>query len=331
MLLQTDQSLQPFHTFATPAYARHFGCFADVPTLQTLLRQSPGPVMVLGGGSNVLFRCDFEGTILKNDILGIDITQTDTEYVHLRVGAGEAWHALVMHCVARGWGGIENLALIPGTVGAAPIQNIGAYGVELASVLTYVEGIDLKTLDYKRFAKEECDFGYRESIFKTTYKGQFVITHVGLALRKRPQFVLDYGPLQAAFSDQAPSLERIAQAVIQIRQSKLPDPKQLGNSGSFFKNPILPRQKFEKMKAHYPHLPAYPQTDGVKIPAGWLIEQCGWKGKRIGNTGTYAKQALVLVNYGNATGEEIYALSEQIIASVEARFGVRLEREVNVL
>lgn len=329
-MLSFQTSLQPFHTFGTPTQAAAFGRFRSEPELRTLLSEAKPPVLILGGGSNMLFRTDFPGTVLRNEIRGIEKIREDQDSIWLRVGGGEDWHEFVMHCVRSGWAGVENLALIPGTVGAAPIQNIGAYGVELREVFEELEALCLETGEKRHFSAAECQFGYRNSIFKQSLKGQYAITYVRFRLRKTPDFKLSYGALRELFTDRAPTLEAVSDAVIQIRQRKLPNPQQIGNSGSFFKNPVIGKAPFQELQKRYPNIPHYPQEEGVKVPAGWLIEQCGWKGKRVGNTGTYAKQALVIVNHGGATGEEIYQLSEAILQSVKSRFGIRLEREVNV-
>jgi UDP-N-acetylmuramate dehydrogenase len=284
-----------------------------------------------------LFTADFPGLVVRNVLRGIDIVQETDDLVHLKVGAGENWHALVLWAVERGYGGIENLSLIPGTVGAAPIQNIGAYGVEIKDVLVSVEALDLHN-DARicHFTNAECQFGYRDSLFKRTGKGRYCITSVTLALSKEPHVLhLGYGDVQKNIEAQGivqPTIADVSRTVIQIRQSKLPDPAVLGNCGSFFKNPEVDRRVLDRIREAHPAAPGYDLPQGrVKIPAGWLIEQCGWKGRRVGATGCYEKQALVLVNYGGATGEAVKALAHTIIESVDERFGVRLEPEVNIL
>ena len=270
---------------------------------------------------------DYPGLLIRNAIKGLQIVHEDDDHVLLRVYSGESWHETVMYCVERNWGGIENLSLIPGTVGAAPMQNIGAYGVELEQVFDQLEALNLNTLELETFNKTQCAFGYRESVFKRQLKGQYFIYSVTFKLSKKPIIHADYGDIQAILNEKGLSAETagikdVSDAVIHIRQSKLPDPKVLGNSGSFFKNPQITKEHFEALKLQFPDIKGYPQNDGIKVPAGWLIEQCGWKGKRVGNTGSHAKQALVLVNYGGATGTEIYQLAQDIIKSVSDKFSI---------
>ena len=279
---------------------------------------------------------DYPGLLIRNAIKGLQIVHEDDDHVLLRVYSGESWHETVMYCVERNWGGIENLSLIPGTVGAAPMQNIGAYGVELEQVFDQLEALNLNTLELETFNKTQCAFGYRESVFKRQLKGQYFIYSVTFKLSKKPIIHADYGDIQAILNEKGLSAETagikdVSDAVIHIRQSKLPDPKVLGNSGSFFKNPQITKEHFEALKLQFPDIKGYPQNDGIKVPAGWLIEQCGWKGKRVGNTGSHAKQALVLVNYGGATGSEIYQLAQDIIQSVADKFSIQLEPEVNIV
>ncbi len=292
--------------------------------------------MFLGGGSNVLFCKDYDGLIIRNNIKGIHIEREDEQYVYLKAYSGEVWHELVMHCVERNWGGIENLSLIPGTVGAAPMQNIGAYGVELEKCFVELEALNLETLELQTFNKEQCQFGYRESVFKRHLKGHYFIYSITLKLDKHPHSNIEYGDIRQILSEkgtapESASIREVSDAIIAIRSSKLPDPKVLGNSGSFFKNPVIPVDQFEKLKTDFPDIKHFPQENGVKVPAAWLIEQCGWKGKRVGETGSHAKQALVLVNYGAAKGEEIYQLALDIIQSVKDKFGILLEPEVNLI
>jgi UDP-N-acetylmuramate dehydrogenase len=293
-------------------------------------------MMFLGGGSNVLFCKDYEGLVIKNSIKGIHVVSEDEQHVLLKVYSGEGWHDLVMHCVANNWGGIENLSLIPGTVGAAPMQNIGAYGVELEKVFVELEALNLHTLELHTFNKQACAFGYRESVFKRQLKGLYFIYSVTIRLDKQPKVSVDYGDILQVLTDKGldqstASIKDVSDAVIQIRSSKLPDPKVLGNSGSFFKNPVISQDLFNQLQQQYPDIKGFPNEHGVKVPAAWLIEQCGWKGKRVGETGAHAKQALVLVNYGNATGNEVYQMALTIIQSVKDTFGVQLEPEVNII
>lgn len=292
--------------------------------------------MFLGGGSNVLLCNDYAGLVIRNAIRGKQIVHEDDDHVLLKVYSGESWHETVMYCVERNWGGIENLSLIPGTVGAAPMQNIGAYGVELEQVFDHLEAFNLHSFELETFNKSQCAFGYRESVFKRQLKGQYFIYSVTFKLNKKPIIHADYGDIQAILNEKGLSAETagikdVSDAVIHIRQSKLPDPKVLGNSGSFFKNPQITIEHFEALKQKFPDIKGYPQNDGMKVPAGWLIEQCEWKGKRVGNTGSHAKQALVLVNYGGATGSEIYQLAQDIIQSVSDKFSIHLEPEVNIV
>ena len=340
--------LRPYNTFHLDASAAHFARFSSVEELQAALKETPsikneapGKLFILGGGSNIVLRKNFNGFVLKNEIRGIQLMHEDNEHVYVKAGAGENWHQFVLYCIERGWCGVENLSLIPGTMGAAPMQNIGAYGVELVDVFWALEAFDLRERKMVNFTKADCAFGYRESVFKNKYKGQFVITCVTLQLRKKPIFHTKYGAVEQELEKMGVtelSIKAISDAVIRIRSSKLPDPALIGNAGSFFKNPEVSADKFQALKKSFPEIVGYPLTTGkVKLAAGWMIEHCGpgegisWKGYREGDAGVHEKQALVLVNYGNAKGDEIYALSEKIIASVNRKYGVKLEREVNVV
>lgn len=291
--------------------------------------------MVLGGGSNILLTRDVPQWVLHNKITGIELVREDDAHVWLKVGAGEVWHHFVQYCVQRGYAGVENLSLIPGTVGAAPIQNIGAYGVEVKDVLEQVRFFDLEAEVFREFSGEDCKFGYRDSIFKQELKGKAVITSVLFRLNKAPVFHTSYGNIKQeleAMGVTELSIQSISEAVIRIRTSKLPDPKKIGNAGSFFKNPEVPGSIYQQLKQQYPAIPGYPlERDRTKIPAGWLIEQCGWKGFREDDYGVHKDQALVLVNYGKAKGADIAALSGKIIDSVAKRFGIQLEREVQII
>jgi UDP-N-acetylmuramate dehydrogenase len=293
------------------------------------------PTLILGGGSNLLFTKNYEGLVLKNEILGITEVHEDGEYVYVKAGAGENWHRFVLHCIEKNWSGIENLALIPGTVGASPMQNIGAYGVEIEDVFWDLEAYHVKEKKMVTFTKTDCEFGYRESVFKRRYKNQFVILNVTYRLRRKPRFNVSYGAIEQELERmgiQELSIKAVSDAVTRIRSSKLPDPAVTGNAGSFFKNPSVSAEQFKNLKAGFENIIGFPNSDGsVKLAAGWLIEQCGWKGYRKGDAGCHAKQALVLVNYGSATGKEIYELSEAILQSVYEKFGVALEREVNIV
>ncbi len=290
----------------------------------------------LGGGSNILLKGDYDGLVIKNNIKGIEIIGETDEHIFLKAYSGENWHELVMYCVSRGWGGLENLSLIPGTAGAAPMQNIGAYGVELEKVFVSLEALNLETFGLEEFNGEQCEFGYRESVFKRRFKGKYFIYSVTLRLDKHPVIHAEYGDIKTVLAEQGidwqnAGIKDISDAVIRIRQSKLPDPKDIGNSGSFFKNPVITPSHFDTLKSQYPDIKGFEQYNGIKVPAAWLIEQCGWKGKRVGQTGSHARQALVLVNYGDAKGEDIWQLAQDIIKSVKDRFGIDLEPEVNVI
>ncbi len=337
MSIQRDVSLKPYNTFGIEATARYFAEIHSTTELQEVLESWEGPTpFVLGGGSNLLLTGTVDTLVLLNRITGKDVISERKGQAIVRSGAGEEWHEFVRWCIRHGLGGIENLSLIPGTVGAAPIQNIGAYGVELSDVFRRLEAVELQTGKLHEFRSADCRFGYRDSVFKSAFKGKYCITAVELKLTTEAHRLnTSYGAIQQTLEAHhiaAPTIENLSDAVIAIRQSKLPDPKEIGNSGSFFKNPVVSRTKYEQLQAAYPEIPGYPQgADEVKVPAGWLIDRAGWKGKRVGNTGSYEKQALVLVNHGGATGREIWALAEQIMADVERRYGIRLEPEVNVL
>jgi len=327
--------LQAHNTFGIASLAEHFieiGTRAHL--VQLAIANAPKPWRVLGGGSNVLLEETTSGTVLKNRITGIELIAETDESVKLKVGSGEIWHDLVMFAVGKGWGGLENLALIPGTVGAAPIQNIGAYGVEVKDTITEVEVWLWEENRFATISNEAAHFGYRDSIFKQQLRDKFFVVSVCFSLRKQAVLHTEYGAIGAELHAMGavPSLANIAQAVMNIRRSKLPDPKVVGNAGSFFKNPSVQNSVFDALKKAYPELPGYPSNIGsnTKIPAAWLIEQCGWKGFRRGNVGVHDRQALVLVNYGEATGAEIWQLSEDILQSVFDTFGVLLEREVQV-
>ena len=338
MQIRENISLRPFNTFGIDAVAKYFTLFESIEEVKEILAYKPlasNPGLVLGGGSNILLTKDFDGLVLKNEIDGIEVIREDEESILVKAGAGVNWHRLVMFCVANNYGGMENLALIPGNVGASPMQNIGAYGVEIKDIFHSLEAYHLHDDVHRTFNLADCKFGYRESVFKREYRGQFIISNVTYRLQKKPVFTISYGAIQQELEDmgiEELSIKAIAQAVINIRSSKLPDPKEIGNAGSFFKNPQVGKTDLDKLQKDFPSVPVFPFNEvQVKVPAGWLIEQCGWKGFRRGDAGCYSKQALVLVNYGRATGEEIYALSEEILQSVKRKFGISLEREVNIL
>ncbi len=337
MQIQHNVSLQPYNTFGIDVRAVAFAKASSVDELRAVLRANDGqrPTFILGGGSNILLTQDVSLLVIKNELTGIEIIEEDATKAVVAVGGGENWHGFVLWALRKNLGGIENLSLIPGTVGAAPIQNIGAYGVELQDVFVKLEAVELATGELHTFNKADCQFGYRNSIFKNEHKGKFCITKVFLELSRQHQINTSYGAIQRTLEDRnitAPSIQDISDAVIAIRQSKLPDPAQIGNSGSFFKNPEMLRSQFERLQKQFPNIVHYDlPEDRVKVPAGWLIEQCGWKGKRIGNTGAHKNQALVLVNYGGATGQEVWNLAQEIVQSVEEKFGIRLTPEVNVI
>jgi UDP-N-acetylmuramate dehydrogenase len=344
--VQQNISLKPLNTFGIDVRAKYFSAFGSQEELLELTTNHAQftngtsskkniPVFILGGGSNILFTKNFDGLVLMNQIRGIELIKEDEHYLYVRAGAGENWHQFVRHCIQRNWAGVENLSLIPGNVGATPMQNIGAYGVELKEVFDELQAFHLKDKKVYTFSVNDCGFGYRESVFKKKLKDQFVILNVTYRLNKVPIFNTSYGAVEEELKRMAInkiSIQAISQAVINIRSSKLPDPLEVGNAGSFFKNPQIPKTKFINLKEKYPGVVGYENEDGtMKLAAGWMIEQCGWKGFRKGDAGCHAKQALVLVNYGNATGKEIYALSEDITRSVKKKFGVELEREVNLV
>ncbi len=338
MTVLQNYPLKAYNTFGLEATARYFVEVNTIDELEEVLKHEELkglPRFILGGGSNILLTNDFDGLVIKNSIKGIELLREDDKHVWLKVGSGEVWHELVLYAINQGWGGIENLSLIPGQVGAAPMQNIGAYGVELEATFDNLVAVNMQTTEVRTFAKDECHFGYRESVFKTTLKGQYCIVSVTFRLNKQPVINATYGDIKRTLDDMEvwePTVKAVSDAVIKIRQSKLPDPKVLGNSGSFFKNPEIPKAQFEALQQYYPLIPNYPAPNGlVKVPAGWLIEQAGWKGKRVGNTGSHAQQALVLVNYGGATGQEIYQLALDIQASVKEKFGINIVPEVNVV
>ena len=332
-------SLLPFNTFHIDVGAKYLTKIRSVADLQEILSTPlfhDYPSLILGGGSNVLFTRDFDGIVIKNEIDGITTLDQDESHITLRVGSGHNWHELVMYCVEQNFGGIENLSLIPGTVGAAPMQNIGAYGVEVRNVIREVEATELKTGKVEVFSNEACHFGYRESFFKHEGKGRYFISSVTLTLtRNNHAFNTSYGAIRETLKQMnvdEPSVKSISDAVIHIRQSKLPDPAVVGNAGSFFKNPSVPRAEYDDLKRIYPMIPGFSeQEDLVKIPAGWMIEQCGWKGKKFQDAGVHPLQALVLVNYDKAKGNEIWDLACNIQSSVYEKFHIKLHPEVNII
>lgn len=345
MQVEENFLLQNLNTFGIAAQAKYFSAFRSASELEILLEELPetDPKLILGGGSNILFTKNFNGAVLKNEIQDITILDENQDYVYVQAGAGVSWHSFVMYCVENNWGGLENLSLIPGNVGASPMQNIGAYGVEIKDVFESLEAFHLKEKTIVNFNNADCEFGYRESIFKKSLKNQFAILNVRFKLCKRPVFNIQYGAIESELEKMKVnqlSVKAVSDAVIKIRQSKLPDPALLGNAGSFFKNPVINQNAFVELNRQISKnkkidestdLPFYKiSNEQYKIPAGWLIEQCGFKGKRLGNVGCYEKQALVIVNYGGATGADVYNFSKTIIDKVQAEFGIVLEREVNV-
>ncbi|WP_139921224.1 UDP-N-acetylmuramate dehydrogenase [Hymenobacter sp. DG01] len=336
-VLEHHVSLRPYNTFGLDVKARLFARFTSVEELQTLLalpEVQAAEKLVLGGGSNLLFTRDFDGVVLKNEIRGLDIISQDEETALVRAGAGESWHGLVQYTLDQELSGIENLSLIPGTVGAAPLQNIGAYGSELKDTFEQLEALEISTGQVRTFSASECGFGYRESVFKGPLKNQYIVTGVVLRLQRQARPNVSYGAIKTTLEDMGiggePTPREVSEAVMHIRRSKLPDPAQIGNAGSFFKNPEISQLKFDELKASFPELPGYPVPGGVKVPAAWLIEQCGWKGQRRGAHGVHDKQALVLVNHGGAQGQDIRELAHDIIASVREKFGIELHPEVNI-
>ena len=329
-------SLQSHHTFGVTAHCNECISITSVDQLQSLCQLDNTEATVIGGGSNTLFVSN-PGIVWIIDILGKEIVKQREEYVLLRVGAGEDWHSLVQYCVEEELGGIENLALIPGKCGAAPIQNIGAYGVEIKDVLQSVSVVERSTGYRKEYHVSELDLGYRDSYFKREWKGKYIIDSIVLRLTKegRHNIKTTYGAIQQQLEEakiSEPTIADVFNAVVTIRLAKLPDPKILGNGGSFFKNPIIPVAQYDELKAKFPSIPSYPASDAtVKVPAGWLIDQDGWKGKTIGNVGCYEKQALVIVNHGNASGQEVLTFSEIIQSSVNEKYGIMLQREINVV
>jgi UDP-N-acetylmuramate dehydrogenase len=339
--IQENVSLVNFNTFRIDVSARWFVKIESEADLIGVLQSEfikDKRVLVLGGGSNMLFTKDYDGFVLKISIPGIEVLTPAIEVhdeVIVRAGAGVSWKYLVDYCVCNGYGGIENLSLIPGTVGASPVQNIGAYGVELKDIFESCTAIEIGTGAKRTFSFEDCGFGYRESVFKSSLKGKYIITSVSYHLSRNAKVNIQYGAIEQELQHrhiEQPTIADVAKVVSEIRVSKLPDPATIGNAGSFFKNPIISTAEFEPLKAAFPKVVSFPAgQDRVKVAAGWLIEQCGFKGVVSGNTGTWKNQALVLVNHGGASGQEVYDFSEQIIEAVADKFGILLEREVNIL
>lgn len=333
---QENISLRPFNTLAVDARARYFLAVQTADALASALAAMPSdrPLFVLGGGSNVLFTRDFEGLVVKNEMGGCAVLEEDGDEVRIRAGGGEDWHGFVGWCLQQGYYGLENLSLIPGTVGAAPVQNIGAYGVEVGERIATVEAIDLGSGAKHCLPAEACGFAYRHSIFKGACPNRFFITHVTFRLSKKPHLVTTYADVREALAHRTAQAtpQTLSETICAIRRRKLPDPQKLPNAGSFFKNPVASRRHYRELADRFPGLPAFPlDEENVKLAAGWMIEHCGWKGRRMGACGVYSQQALVLVNYGGATGREILALAEAVQGAVEAVFGIRLQPEPLIL
>jgi len=338
MTILENHSLLNYNTFGIDVSAKYFATIDSVENLTTLLNNTTYKTenkLILGGGSNVLFTKNQNALVLLNQLKGIKVESEDVDNWIVSAGGGENWHSFVLHCIKNNYAGIENMSLIPGSVGASPIQNIGAYGTEVKDVFEWLDAYHIPTGETHRFSNSDCKFGYRESVFKNKLKGEYFILKVAYRLAKKPDLNTSYGAINKALEEMKitkPTLKNISDAVISIRESKLPDPKKIGNSGSFFKNPIIDNTTLNQVKENYPELTTYPvNKTHSKVAAGWLIDQAGWKGKTINNYGVHKNQALVLVNYGGATGKEIYDLSSNIIQSVKEKYGIELEREVNVL
>ena len=338
MNIIANYPLLKLNTFGVDVKAKYF---VSINTVNELIELTKTKVfkdlqlLILGGGSNILFKKDFDGLVILNSIKGKEIIDQTQESIFLKIGAGENWHELVMYTVDNGWGGIENLSLIPGNTGTAPMQNIGAYGVEIKETFVELEALEISSGKIVKFNNSDCEFGYRESVFKNKMKNQYIIVNITLELKKNPVLNINYGDVKAILESQNinnPSIKQVSDAIISIRQSKLPDPKIIGNSGSFFKNPIVSLNQLELIKKKYPNVVNYKINENeFKIAAGWMIERAGWKGKKFNNYGVHEKQALVLVNYGLANGMEIFNLSEEIILDIKDKFGITLEREVNII
>ncbi|MCA4896965.1 MAG: UDP-N-acetylmuramate dehydrogenase [Cytophagales bacterium] len=337
--IEENKDLEALNTFGFKVSAKYFATIHSKDELQELIHSDlyqREERLILGGGSNILFKRDYDGLVIKVDLKGITVVSQTEDSLLLQVASGEVWHELVLHCVKNNWGGIENLSLIPGLVGAAPIQNIGAYGTEIKNMITQVEAIDLKTGLTKLFTNEECCFGYRESVFKNALREKYFISSITLTLtKKNHRLNTSYGAIHETLSSmniEQPTIKSISDAVIAIRQSKLPDPRVIGNAGSFFKNPSITVNHYQSLQKTNTTIPSYPSANQeVKVPAGWLIEQCGWKGKKINHVGVHPKQALVLVNYGDGKGEDVFDLAVKIASSVKEKFNIELTPEVNII
>jgi len=331
--IQKNISLKNYNTFGIDVTANRFVEINSLFDLKKIIA-SEKDLFLIGGGSNMLLTSDINKLVVHLNLKGIIVNDTEKEFVFVTAEAGENWHEFVLWCISQNYGGLENLSLIPGNVGTSPIQNIGAYGVEIKDTFYQLEALEIATGKIKTFTKEACNFGYRNSVFKNELKNKYIITNVTFKLTKHNHKTnISYGAIKTYLQNiSEPSIKDISNAVISIRESKLPNPKEIGNSGSFFKNPVINKELFQNLSEKYPNIPHYIITENeIKIPAGWLIEQCGFKGKRFGDTGVHEKQALVLVNYGNATGEEIYNLAKKIQETVKNNFHINLEIEVNII
>lgn len=337
MQVQKDISLKSFNTFGIDVKAKHFVSVNSIAELRSVLALKQFPEkLILGGGSNMLLTKDQDVLVIHVNLKGIEIVSEEEDFVQIKAYAGENWHEFVSYCLDKDFGGIENLSLIPGNVGTAPIQNIGAYGVELKDIFVLCEAMDISTGSLETFSKSNCDFGYRNSIFKQQAKGKYVITSVILKLSKRNHNLqVNYGAISSQLelmNINQPTIQDVSKAVIAIRKNKLPDPKEIGNSGSFFKNPVISKQQYKNLLSNFEDMPSYSVSDNeVKVPAGWLIEKAGFKGKTFGDYGVHKNQALVLVNYGNAKGNDILNLSQLIQKTIKRLFGIEIEAEVNIL
>jgi UDP-N-acetylmuramate dehydrogenase len=333
--IKENISLKEYNTFGINVNAKRFVSIDSLYGLQQLLKKEKD-IFLISGGSNMLLTQDIEKLVVHVNLKGISIDRENDTDIYITVNAGESWHKFVLWCVSQNYGGIENLSLIPGNVGTCPIQNIGAYGTEVKDTISRVEAIDINTGKLVTFSNEECDFGYRNSIFKNKEKGKYIITSVSFKLTKKEHNLnFSYGSIESELALNNithPTIRNISDAIITIRQRKLPDPNEIGNSGSFFKNPVISKSDFKKLQKEFPTIPSYIVSDSeIKVPAGWLIEQCGFKGKRFGDYGIHEKQALVLVNYGKATGKEIYELAKKIQKTILNTFNIVLEIEVNII
>tara|TARA_B110000495_G_C22987084_1_gene580830 strand:+ start:196 stop:1209 length:1014 start_codon:yes stop_codon:yes gene_type:complete len=337
MKLQTNISLKPYNTFGIDVQAKFFTEVKHVADIDAIRKQAifNQPKLILSGGSNILFTKHYDGLVIKNSIKGIGIVKETDTGIYIKVNAGENWHEFVQICVENNWGGVENLSLIPGQVGTSPMQNIGAYGVEIKDVFHSLEAYNIKSGQIDTYLHTACEFGYRESIFKKTLKGQYIITSVIFKLTKKPAVNVSYGDIEQVLEEQkisSPTIKDVSNAIISIRESKLPNPKEIGNAGSFFKNPMITKSHFKKLQKDYPNIVSYPISNTtVKVPAGWLIDNGGWKGKTFGNYGVHKNQALVLVNYDNAKGKDIFNLAQDIQTDILKKYEICLDMEVNVL